>query len=693
MDPKQFRRRLHFTGLLLGAMMALFFSVLYSLQVVNGVEYRTQSVHSITRTETVEAARGQILDRYGRVLISNETGYEVTLDPSVMGAEEERNPNLLTLLEICREQGVEWTDQVLPITMEEPFTYTDTLSENGRARYERFLEEMKWTAAAQEGPDALLEAMRSFYKVDPAVPPRDGRALVGVLCELRIRSMDILRTAYLFADDVEINFISAVKEHSLSGVTIRPTATRVYHTSHAAQLLGRVAKMNSEEWEVYKDLGYSMDDTVGKEGVEKAFESYLRGEPGMRSIDTNLNGKVVGERWLTDEETGETLEPKPGGNVTLTLDIRLQEAVEGFLETGIQNLPSEYTQGGAAVVVDVDTGGVLAMASYPTYDISRVYSDAALYKEVSANPLNPFYNRASNGRYSPGSTFKMIVGTAALQEGLTTPTEKIRDTGRFQYPEGEKYPYGEYHPGCWIYLQYGGTHGLEDMAHAIKDSCNVYFYTLGDRLGIDKLGEYAAMFGLGKSTGFELGEYTGQVAGPGTSDTWYGGDLLSASIGQGDTLASPLQLANYIATLVNGGSHYSAHLLQSVKSSDFSQVLYQRESELLDQLDISPENLSAVKRGMNLLTTEGTLAPYFSGLPFQVGAKTGTAQVGREDTEANAVLVCFAPYEDPEVAVAIVAERGGSGTELGAIAADILSYYFNTEGGMGAVKEENTLLH
>lgn len=697
MDPKQFRRRLRFMMALLALIMGLFAYTLYSLQIVNGVEYRSQSVRMITRTETVEAARGQILDRYGRVLVSNRTGYQVTLDPSVMGAEAQRNPNLLTLLEICREQGVEWTDAVLPITMTAPFTYTDTLTENGKARLERFLEKMKWTQAAEEGPDALLAAMRAFYQVDPSVSPEEGRALVGVLCEMRIRTLDILRTSYIFASDVDIDFISAVKEHSLAGVTIQPTTVRVYHTPYAAQLVGRVAKMDSDEWEVYQHLGYDMDDTIGKDGVEKAFESYLRGEAGLRAIDTNTSGKVVGERWLTDEDTGEVLAPKPGGNVVLTLDIRFQEAVERFLADGIENLPSEYTEGGAAVVIDVDTGGVLAMASYPTFDRTTVYSDPEIYAQVSANTLNPFYNRATNGRYSPGSTFKMIVGIAALQEGLTSPSEKIRDTGRFQYPEGQKYPYGEYHPACWLYLRSRQTHGLEDMSHAIKDSCNVYFYTLGDRLGIDKIDAYASMFGLGKSTGFELGEYTGQVASPATSAkmgvNWYGGDLLSASIGQGNTLASPLQLANYIATLVNGGSHYSAHLLQAVKSNDFSQVLYRRDGELLDQLDISGENLQAVKNGMYLLTTEGTLAKYFEDLPVKVGAKTGTAQVGQEDTEANAVLVCFAPYDDPEIAVAIVAERGGSGTELGAVAADIISYYFNTEENMDAVQKENTLLH
>ena len=697
MEARQFRARLRVITLILVLVIAIFTAVLHNLQIVHGADYRERSVRNITKTETVEAARGQILDRYGRVLVSNRTVYQVTLDTSIMGEEAERNPNLLALLEICREEGVAWTDEVLPISMTEPFTYTDTLTEAGQARYEAFLEQMKWTDAAEQGPDILLARMREFYKVDESVSAEDGRALVGVLCEVRIRSLDILRTSYVFAKDVDIDFISRVKEEGLVGVTIEPTTVRQYHTPYAAHLLGRVGSMYSDDWEYYKNIdGYQMDDTVGKDGVELAFESYLKGTAGQRAINTNTDGKVVSQYWLTDSETGETLEPEPGGNVSLTIDIRLQEAAERALANGIESLESEYTEGGAVVVTDM-TGGVLAMASYPTYDLTTIYSDTALYNETLNNPLEPFNNRAINGLYSPGSTFKMIVGVAALQEGLVTTTEKILDTGRFRYPEGEKYPYGDYHPACWYYLQYGGSHGMEDMANAIKDSCNIYFYTMGDRLGIDLIGQYASMFGLGESTGFELGGYSGRVAGPETSEelgtTWYGGDLLSAAIGQGNTQVTPLQLANYIATLVNGGDRYATHILQNVKSSDFSEVIYEYEPQLLDSVDISRENLEAVKYGMYLMANEGSVRSAFAGLPVEVGAKTGTAQVGQVNSESNAVLVCFAPYDDPEIAVSVVVEHGGSGTDLAGIAAEILSYYFSTGTTMESVDGENELLH
>ncbi len=695
MDARQFHGRVRLTLLLLGGILLSFLVVLYNLQVVNGAYYQSQSVLKISNIETVEAARGKMLDRYGRVLVSNRTSYQVTLNTRLMGKEESRNPNISSLIQIARSHGVAWAD-TLPISAAPPFTSTlASLDETDKARYERFITEMKWTEAAAEGPAALIDKMRQFYKVDEALSDEDARALVGVLCEVRLRTLDIVRTEYVFAADVDMDFISAIKENSLVGVTITPVSVRQYETPYAAHLLGRVGLMSAEEWAVYQEKEYNMNDSVGKDGIELAFEEYLRGTPGRRATDVNTSGKVISQTWLTDEE-GEEQIPQPGNNISLTLDIGLQEAVERSLAKRIPELPSEYTEGGSAVVVDVNTGGVLAMGNWPTFDLSTIYKDPAIYNEALNDPLKPLLNRAVSGQYSPGSAFKMVVGTAALQEGLTTPVEKIRDTGRFQYPAGQKYPYGDYHPGCWIYIQHGGTHGLEDMAHAIKDSCNIYFYTMGDRLGIDKIGQYADMFGMGKATGLELPEKVGQVAGPETSaklgGTWYGGDLLSAAIGQGNTLTTPLQLANYIATLVNGGNHYSSHLLQSVKSGDYSSLVYQREPELLDTLNISTENMEAVKQGMRLLATEGSVKNYFKDLPVTVGAKTGTAQVGRENTNSNAVFVCFAPYENPQIAISIVVERGGSGTELASIAADIISYYFNAEQARDTAEGENALL-
>lgn len=677
-------------------LFVIFAGVLYSLQVTNADYYREVSARNIADRETVEAARGKVQDRNGVVLVSNQAVYQVALDTSQMGEEAQRNAILLDLLAICRECGVEWTDTI-PISNTAPFAYTSDealryqwtdeqgVSDTYQTSFGKLLEALP-LKNFPENPTAeeTMAALRTWFEVDEAVSDTDARALVGVLCELNLRSRDIVRTEYVFAQDVDIDFISIVKERRLTGVSIETATTRQYHTTYAAHLLGRVAPIYAEEWEDYQARGYDMDDVVGKDGVELAFEDYLRGEAGVRTVERSTSGKIVNESWDVDPETGESYEPKPGDNVVLTLDIGLQQVLEDSLAQRIPELPSEQTEGAAAVVIDVKNGGVLGMASYPTYDLTTIYSDAAAYTEAANNPLTPFVNRATQGRYSPGSTFKPVVAAAALEEGLTTPREKIQDTGRLTLPEEENYPYGEYHPGCWIYLQYGGTHGKVNVSDALRDSCNIYFYTMGHRLGIERIDQYAAMFGLGRSTGFELPEKTGYVAGPETSEalgmTWYGGDLLSAAIGQGNTLCTPLQLANYIATLVNGGNHYSTHLLQQVQASDGSAVVYERQPELLDTLNLNTENLEAIKLGMwKVANGDGSAAPYFENLLVEVGAKTGTAQTGSATGEANAVFVCFAPYDDPEVAIAIVAEKGGSGTELAGIAADVLGYCFGVE--------------
>ena len=488
---------------------------------------------------------------------------------------------------------------------------------------------------------------------------------------------------------MELPFIVKVKEADLPGVSIDVTTAREYKTAYAAHLLGRVGPIYSDEWSVYQELGYAYNAIVGKEGVELAFESYLHGTPGKRNIETNDQGKVVSgdDNWVVDPTTGETLAPDPGDNVILTLDIKLQEAVERALATGIGGLKSEDTQGGAAVVIDVSDGGVLAMASYPTFDLTTYTQN---YNDLLADPLEPLKNRAIREVYPPGSTFKMVTAIGGLEEGIIEPDTEIRDTGRYLY-------YDDYRPQCWIYRDSGGrsTHGLENVSDAIMDSCNVFFFDVGRRLGISLLEQYTAMFGLGQPTGIELSEATGWMDGPEYTEsqgqTWYEGNTLPAAIGQGNSRFTPLQLANYVATLANGGTHYSAHLLKEVKSSDFSQVVERYEPTVLNQLDIDPENLSAVTEGMLRVTTEGSAKAYFADLGVQVAAKTGSAQVSSA-TESNALFVAFAPYENPEIALAIVVEKGGSGSTLANMAAEILGYYFSAGSGMETVTTENTLL-
>lgn len=707
MDGKQFHWRVRGVVGALLIFILLFAWILYDLQYVHGADYLAQSRRKIAKTETVEASRGEILDRYGRVLVTNSESYNVSLDTSFM---KDVNATLTKLLDICRTEGVTWTD-TLPISSEAPFVFTfDTASSGAISNLYALAESLKWTdtlpdreeadsirAAAQEGQgvsypsaDAFLDKLRTYYEIDPLLPDSEARALMGVRYELTLRSREITYNAYVFAQDVDMSFIVTVKEANLPGVNIDTTSVREYKTSYAAHLLGRVGLMSPDEWtNTYQALDYPYNASVGKEGVELAFESYLHGTPGKRNIETNDQGKVVSgdDNWVVDQATGEVQAPDPGDNVILTLDIKLQEAVERALATGIEGLKSEDTQGGAAVVIDVRDGGVLAMASYPTFDLTTYTQN---YNALLADPLNPLLNRATRQVYPPGSTFKMVTAIGALEEGIIEPDTEILDTGRYLY-------YDDYQPQCWIYRDSGGwrTHEEENVSDAIMDSCNVFFFDAGRRLGISLLEQYAAAFGLGESTGIELSEATGWMDGPEYTEshgqTWYEGNTLPAAIGQGNSRFTPLQLANYVATLANGGTHYSAHLLKEVKSNDYSQVVERYEPQVLNQLDIEPENLAAVTEGMLRVTTEGSAKTYFADLGVQVAAKTGSAQVSSA-TESNALFVAFAPYEDPEIALAIVVEKGGSGSTLANIAAEILEYYFSAGSGMETVTPENTLL-
>lgn len=712
MDNRQFSQRSLGVAVLLGLIMFWLVAVLYDIQITNGAYWAERSKTKITNIELVTADRGDVLDRYGRVLVSDEVTYQVTLNTSVMG--KERSRILASLVEVAESSGVEWEDN-LPVSTSAPFSYTAepfyTLSDNEDGSRKRTLTrlgrlavKMKWisdpTAPGYYGTlptaEELLGKMCASFDIagegvkdpltDGPVPvlnigdmdPEQARAVAGVLFELYYRDKINNWPPYIFAEDVDIDFISRVKERSLAGVEINAVTRRQYNTSYAAHLLGRVGLMDASEWEKYSalDIGYSQNDTVGKEGVERAFESYLRGTPGKRQVDRDTSGRVVDETWLEL--------PQPGNNVILTIDIDLQKAVEDALADGLPKLKSKEVEGAACVVLDVNSGEVLASASYPTYNLASYSAD---YAENLANPLKPFINRAFNGLYAPGSTFKMVTGIAGLEEGVITPKTIIRDTGRYTY-------YNRNGPQCWIFRQYGSTHGNQTVTEAIKNSCNIFFYDVGRQLTIDRLQKYAAAFGLGQPTGIELPESIGTMAGPKTEEEkakWQPGSTLSVAIGQENSQFTPLQLANYIATLVNGGTHYSAHLLKSVKSSDFSQMVYVKEPEELDTINIKDENLEAVKKGMLKLTTEGSVSYYFRGVDVAVGAKTGSAQVSA-DSESNAHFVCFAPYDDPQIAIALSVEHGGGGSDLGAIAAKIVSYYFSAEENREEILTENTMI-
>lgn len=688
-EARRLKLRTNLLIALFCAVLVGFFAALYQAQVVNGANYRSSINYTIVQTEQVNSVRGDILDRYGRTLVTNEISYNVELDTDAMG--DNRNAILRQLLDICRTQGVTWTDG-LPITQSAPWTFTtDTpyayQTQNGDGESVTRLttlgslaQECKWVDSAEKAKltsgELLAKMCETFGLIEEGkAPTQADREMAGVLYELYLRLYEINNNNYVFARGVDITFISMVKENALDGVRIQTVTSRRYETNYAAHVLGYTGAITQSTKERYQELGYPMNATVGVAGVELAFEESLHGVSGTRVMELDNNGNIVSQQWQK--------EPEPGDNAVLTLDIALQSTTEDLLA---QYAAAQEESGPmAAAVVDM-TGGVLALASYPTFDLSTFREN---FDALAADENEPLNNRATQGLYAPGSTFKMLTAVAALSEGKITTTERIECTGIYRH-----FSDVNSQPHCWIWDSVRGVHGLDDVTHAITDSCNIFFYEAGLRTGIANLRKYAQQFGLGEYTGIEISEYKGWVAGPETSahfnQQWYDGSTMSASIGQENNQFTPLQLANYVATLVNGGNHYACHLLKEFKSSDYSQVTQVYEPELLHTIDIGEKELDAVLQGMYNLSETASMSRYFSSLPVKVGCKTGTAQVATKT--ANAVFVCYAPYDDPQVALCLVAEQGASGGNLAELAAGILAQYFSTDSSLNTVTGENTLL-
>ena len=686
-EARRLKLRTNLLIALFCATLSLFVAVLYQTQIVNGSRYRSNSVQRDIQTERVNSVRGEILDTYGRVLVTNELSYNVTLDYAAMGAR--RNEVLDELLAICREEGVSWTSELRisdappwTYTSDTPLTYQQKNSDGELVTRRTYLGSLagkcKWWDPDKEPEPAAPELFQSmcvtFGLIEKGETPTQAhRDLAGVLYEVYLRLREVDNSEYLFARGVGIAFISKVKERALPGVRIDTATTRKYETSYAAHVLGYTGAIPRESAEHYKELDYPNNATVGVAGVELAFEEKLHGVSGTRRIEKDENGNVISQEWRR--------EPEPGDNAVLTLDIALQATTEDLLAQYAARQEEQKPM--AAAVVDM-SGGVLALASYPTYDLSSFLEN---YSDLESDPNSPMLNRATHGVYAPGSTFKMLTAVAALSEEVITPDERIECTGTYTfYPPPDQ-------PHCWIWP---GRHGYDNVTKAITDSCNCFFYDVGRRTTIKVLGEYAAKFGLGEYTGIEVSESKGRVSGPETSaffnQEWFEGLTMFAAIGQDNNAFTPLQLANYVATLVNGGNHYQCHLLKEFKSSDYSQVTQVCQPELMDTIDIAPDHLDAVKQGMYDLSKTWTMARYFDSLPVEVGCKTGTAETSAKAVTTNAIFVCFAPYDDPQVALCLVAEGGDAGGSLAEIAAGILEQYFSTDSSLSVVTGENALL-
>lgn len=690
------KERLAVLASVLGILLVVYLIFLYKLQIVEGEAYYEESKNSVVTTTTVTAARGNILDRYGRVLVSNKTSYNLAINESEMFYVDDADPNanILQLVNLVREYGEDYNDE-LPITAEPPFEYTE-LSDVDAARLSAYKKQNKLddSASAVE----VLSSMRDRYEIDSNYSAEEARIIAGVRYAVNVRYL-IGTSDYVFVEDADMALISTILENNVSGISVKESFIREYKTDSAAHILGYIGMMNDTEYQGYTDLGYSADTKVGKAGVELAFEKYLHGTNGEVRTTATSNGTVISKNY--------TKEPIPGNNVYLTIDLQLQEATEQALAKGVQEIQdyndekkrdgsvaqsvNDTVDGAAVVVVNVKTGEPLAIASWPTYDLSSLMEN---YDKILKADYQPLYNRALFGRFAPGSTFKPCVSMAALTEGTIDTNSYIQCQGVYRRYEAQGYA-----PVCWIWGENHLTHGTDNVTLALRDSCNYFFYEVGHNLGIDKMDKYAKLFGLGEPTGIELQEDTGNMSSPDShwdfvKEDWHIGDTMQAAIGQSDTVFTPLQLAEYCAAVANGGKRHTASILKNVRSYDYSDNVYEREDEVLSEVKSRDYNWDAVHEGMYLVANDPNGSGYevFSNYTASsVACKTGTSQKG-ENIKNTGVFMCYAPYDNPEIAIAVVVEKGSSGAKVAPIARDILEAYFGSKTTIDIADSEGILL-
>lgn len=629
---------------------------------------------TVTRTVTIQAVRGEIYDCNGKPLVTNRYLYDLAISYNSFSSlpTTDANRAALALLNALNAKGEAYKheERFFPFDGAYPnFTYSAEATDGNSLQYYRLQRVLKDLDLDSDiSADKLVKYYVETYSLLATGP--DGNRLfsneeVNRLIHLRY-DMDALRFGasndYTLAQNVSFELMTHVKEQGIKGSTFQVNVERVYnYPGYASHILGTVGPIYAEEWSYYNDQGYQMNAIVGKTGCELAFESYLHGSDGEMEITEDASGNIIGTKIKKA--------PIAGNDVRLTIDIDLQIAAEKGLAENVADVGGNCNAG-AAVAIDPNTFDILAIASYPTYDLTTYNQN---YNELANNEAKPLINRALNGTYAPGSTFKLGVAAAALMTDHLQPGERITCNGQSTH----------YHrPSCSTYQN--GTHaGAIDVVEAIADSCNTFFYELGYRMGIETMNDFMKGFGFGQPTGLELGGATGALAGPeyrleNNVGIWNPGDVLSASIGQSDNTASPVQLACYVGTLVNGGTRYSAHLLKGVYAFGSTEPTFsyeQSENTILGRAELSASALATIQSGMHAVVENSvTVSRNMNNLPVEVGAKTGTAQNSSGDD--NALFVCAAPYTEPTVVISVVLERGRSGVNASLTAARILEQYY-----------------
>lgn len=615
----------------------------YSLQIANASKYTDKNDGAASvLTAVLKAPRGEILDCYGRQIAINRDGYNIVFNKAYI--KDNLNDVILSLVNLMLQSGVEYNDK-LPMLREQPFSFIpdgDT---------EKLIKTLDLAHYANE--QNCLKEMIALYGLEK-YSIEDARKIMGIRYTMTISDFSV-SYPFTFAEDIPTELMRKVSESSfrLDGVTVDVVPFREYtDTSLAVNLIGSVGPIFEEDWEEYKEKGYSYNDKVGKSGIEKWGEEYLRGTDGEITYRLDSKGNIISKEV--------TKEPVAGKTIMLTLDKVMQRSAQDSLESVVKNLKSQggSVVAGTAVAVDIKNGKVLCAANYPTYDTATMNKE---YEALASDPARPLTNRAFQGVYPIGSTIKPIVSIAALENNLYTQGETIYCKRSYTY-------FSDYSPECMHY------HGHMNLTSALSKSCNYFFFDLGRRVGALTLTDYFKQFGLGKKTGVEVDDAAGILLEP--ESNGFGGDTLQISIGQLNAF-TPLQLANYTATLANGGTHYRASLIGNIVSYDMSNVYKVIEPEVVNTVTMSDKNLNSVKAGMLSVTEDGTGRAALGDYPIKVGGKTGTSQVdGKVD---HSIFVAFAPFDDPEIAVSVVLEHGNSGYSAGTVVRDILDSYFFAE--------------
>ena len=647
---------------------------LFFLQIVKGKEYREMSNTRLTRESTIEAARGNILDKDGKVLATTKTGYSIELYKTKID-DETLNNTILKMIKLLEKNKDGYINN-FPITSDYKFTIS---SDEEISKWKK-----QYGISEEATAKDCVYRFRDKYKISDS-NMEDVLKIIDIRYEISTKGYSATRSIKIAENISKESAIEFNEQNAyFPGINIITQPIRTYTSgSLASHIIGYIGKIGDEEYKTKKEEGYGANDYLGRMGVEYTLENYLRGTNGKKQIDMSVDGTIEDEEVVQEAVSGD--------DVTLTIDSELQGKTEDILREAVDNLKKKKKNSNfaAAVVMNVKNGEVLAMASYPNFKpevfTGGISSDD--WKDLQTN--NKLYSRAFQGAYAPGSTFKMVTATAALESNVVKETEYVNDRG--------VYPYA-HNPVCWYYTSYHRGHGNVNIKQAIQKSCNYFFYEMGRRLGIDNIEKYAKYFGLGSKTGIELSDTAGTLASKDTAKSknrnWYLSDTLSAAIVQSYNSFSPLQMARYISIIANGGNHVNATIVKNIKDADGNEVsreelrehinkLLNENPDSVENLEISQNSLDTVKAGMRLVTSSGgTAYSAFADFKKSVAGKTGSAQAKATSDGsdiANGWFVGFTPYKDPEVAVVVILEDGAKDSYAAHVARTILNAYYKLD--------------